>query len=154
MGQWLKQHGLDDVGNQERYRALLILENLAEVETRRAGLDETQRRRLNHPNAIRSHWKRRGQETERAAPALQHFVKGAMPSHPHGRAVHWPQACVRRAHEAMLKSRSHDLLVLARVALEAAIPTADVLVDLLNEAAKPTPQAKVPAPVHAVAAHA
>jgi hypothetical protein len=28
------------------------------------------------------------------------------------------------------------------------------LVDLLNEAAKPTPQAKVPAPVHAVAAHA
>jgi hypothetical protein len=59
----------------------------------------------------------------------------------------------RRAHEAMLKSRSHDLLVLARVALEAAIPTADVLVDLLNDA-KPPPQAKVSAPVHAVAVHA
>jgi hypothetical protein len=37
MGAWLKEHGLDGVNNQERYRALLILENLAEIETWRAG---------------------------------------------------------------------------------------------------------------------
>jgi hypothetical protein len=135
MGQWLKQHSLDDVGTQERYRALLILENLAEIETWRAGLDEAKRRAWNHPNSVWSHFRRRKQETDRAAPACKNFVKASMQSHKNGaRPLYWPQHCVRAAHEAMLKSRSHDLLVLARVALEAAIPSADVLIDLLNEA--------------------
>ena len=62
-----------------------------------------------------------------------------MPSHKHGRPIHWPQHCVRRAHEAMLKSRSSDLLVLARVALEAAIPSEDVLVELIEQARHPRP---------------
>jgi hypothetical protein len=37
-----------------------------------------------------------------------------------GKPVFWPQQHLRRAHEAMLKSRSTDLLVLARIALQAA----------------------------------
>jgi hypothetical protein len=146
----LRENGLDGVNNQERYRALLILENLAEIETWRAGLDDAQRRRLNHPGAVWHAWRRRQQDSSRSAPAACNFVKSSTPVHKTGRAVHWPQACVRRAHEAMLKSRSSDLLTLARVAPEAGIPTGDVLADLLNDA-KPSPQAKVSAPVHAVA---
>jgi hypothetical protein len=60
-----------------------------------------------------------------------------MPSHRNGRPIYWPQDCVRRAHEAMLKSRSSDLLTLARCALEAAIPTEHVLLELLNAEAPP-----------------
>jgi hypothetical protein len=139
MGQWLKQHGFGEINNQERHRALRCLENLDAIEAWRATLDDASRRRLNHVGAIWSHWKRRGQETERAAPGGRNFVKAAIPSLKNGRAIYWPQDCVRRAHEAMLKSRSSDLLVLARVALEAAIPTANVLVDLLDEAQHPHP---------------
>ncbi|SHN86396.1 hypothetical protein SAMN05444170_6669 [Bradyrhizobium erythrophlei] len=49
MGAWLQEHGLADIVAQERYRLFLILQNLDAVETWRAGLDEGQRRRLNHP---------------------------------------------------------------------------------------------------------
>lgn len=45
-----------------------------------------------------------------------------------GKPVYWSQAALRRAHEPMVKSRSSDLLILARLALEAAIRTeADLL---------------------------
>jgi hypothetical protein len=57
------------------------------------------------------------------------------------RPIHWPQQCVRAAHEAMLKSRSHDLLRLARLALEAAIRTESDLIELLNDVPKPKPPA-------------
>jgi hypothetical protein len=40
--------------------------------------------------------------------------------------------CLRRAHEAMLKSKSTDLLTLARLALEAAIRNENDLLDLLH----------------------
>ena len=73
-----------------------------------------------------------------------------MPSHPNGRPIHWPQHCIRAAHEAMLKSRSHDLLVLARLALEAAIPTEDVLVELLSR--EPAAMSALPARTDVVSA--
>jgi hypothetical protein len=151
MGQWLKQHGFDGINNQERYRALRCLENLDAIEAWRATLDDASRRRLNHVGAIWAHWRRRKTKAERAAPACKNFVKATI-SHKNGaRPVYWPQDAVRRAHMAMLDSRSHDLLVLARVALEAAIPSADVLVDLLDEAQQPHPAkaATAAAVVHA-----
>jgi hypothetical protein len=85
-----------------------------------------------HPNSVWSHFRRRKQEAERAAPAVRHLVKGAMPSHKHGRPIFWPQDAVRRAHMAMLDSRSHDLLTLARLALEAAIRSENDLIELLS----------------------
>lgn len=132
MGNWLRNNGLDGVSAQERYRLLRILENLTEVGTWRNNLDDATRRRLNHPNAIWSHWRRSKIEAERSAPGVRPRVKGCMPSHPNGRPVYWPQHCVRAAHEAMLKSHSNDLLVLARVALEAAIRSESDLVELLS----------------------
>jgi hypothetical protein len=44
MGKWLRENGLADVAAQERYRAMLVLENLAAIETWRDGLDEARRR--------------------------------------------------------------------------------------------------------------
>jgi hypothetical protein len=50
-----------------------------------------------------------------------------------GRPVYWSQAAMRRAHQAMLDSRSHDLLILARAALQAAIRNEGDLLALLPE---------------------
>src|SRR5258707_12370380 len=58
MGNWLRENGLDGITNQERYRALLCLENLEAIEVWHASLDDAQRRRLNHPGAIWAHWQR------------------------------------------------------------------------------------------------
>ena len=49
----------------------------------------------------------------------------------------WPQAALRRAHRAMLDSRSSDLLRLARVALEGAIRDRADLLALLDETNPP-----------------
>ena len=133
MAQWLRENGLDGITAQERYRLQRILENLTEVGTWRNGLDDATRRRLNHPNSIWSHFRRRKTEAERSAPAVRdHVVKPAMPHKNGARPVYWPQHCVRAAHEAMLKSKSSDLLVLARVALEAAIRSENDLIELLS----------------------
>ncbi len=48
---------------------------------------------------------------------------------------------MRRAHQAMLDSRSSDLLTLARVALEAAIRTEADILELLQPA-NPPPKAQ------------
>jgi hypothetical protein len=58
MGRWLRETGLADVSAQERYRLLLVLENLPAIEAWRAGLDDAQRRRLNHPGAVWHGWRR------------------------------------------------------------------------------------------------
>jgi hypothetical protein len=58
MGEWLRNNGFDGIGAQERYRAGLVLENLTSIEKWRAELDETQRRRLNHPAAIWHAWRK------------------------------------------------------------------------------------------------
>jgi hypothetical protein len=105
----------------------------------RAGLDDAKRHKLNHPGAVWSHWRRAKTYADRSAPAVRNFVKAAMPSHKNGRPVHWPQHCLRRAHQAMLGSRSTDLLTLARVALQAAIRSQDDLLELLNGAKPPHP---------------
>jgi hypothetical protein len=132
MGIWLRENGLDGVNNQERYRALLILENLAEIETWRAGLDEGQRRRWNHPNAVWSHWRRRQQDSSRSAPALRNFVKAAMPSHKNGKPVHWPQHVMRRAAMALKECGSGDIFIAARAVLEAAVRSENDLIELLS----------------------
>jgi hypothetical protein len=142
----VEEHGLAGVAAQERYRLLLILQNIEAIEVWRAGLDEGQRRRWNHPNAVWARWRRSKTDVE----AVRHdVVKPAMPSHPNDKPIHWPQDAVRIAHLAMLDSRSHDLLVLARLALEAAIRSENDLVELLDDA-KPRPASAV-ATAHAAA---
>ena len=54
-----------------------------------------------------------------------------------GKAIHWPQEPIRRAASAMRESRSNDLLILARVALQAAIRSEDDLFALLKDTTTP-----------------
>jgi hypothetical protein len=122
-GAWLRDHGLDGIDTQQRYRCILCVENLQRIEEWRSTLDEKKRNALNHPGAIWAHW-RRSLKATAPAPQRQHIVKriaAAGDTARQGRAIYWPQECLRRGHEAMLKCRSNDLLKLCRVALEAAI---------------------------------
>ena len=134
---WLHENGLADVCAQERYRILLIIENLEAIESWRAGLDDRERRRLNHPGAIWSHWKRATKPRRQ----VTHYNKAK------GGKIYWPQDALRRAADAMRESRSNDLFVLSRVALEAAIRDEVDLVALLEpkpttvKPAKPMPAA-------------
>ena len=91
------------------------------------------RRRFNHDNAVWHSWRRA------TAPSPQHRAIVRHIREREGKPVYWSQAALRRAHEAMLKSRSSDLLILARLALEAAIRTDADLLALLE-----TPPTRAP----------
>jgi hypothetical protein len=108
---------------------LLCHENLAAISAWRDDLDEAQRRRQNHPDLVWQAWRR---ATKAGAPApTRQQVAQRVAAARKGRAIFWPQDALRRAHQAMLTSRSTDLLVLARLALQAAVHTEDDLLALL-----------------------
>ena len=136
MGAWLRENGFDTISTQERYRALLCLENLTAIETWREGLDEAQRRTLNHPGACWAHF----QASKVKQPAPRAHVKASRPKKGSSRAIHWPQDALRRAAAALRESRSADLFVMARVALEAAIRNEADLLALMPAAVIEQPQ--------------
>jgi hypothetical protein len=114
------------------------------ISSPRAGLDDEQRRRLNRPGAVWSHWQRSIKATT-TAPKRQHVVKGTT-SHKSGRPVYWSREMLRRAATALRECRSNDIFKMARAALEGAIRTDADLLELLNDA----PVRQIKAPVAAV----
>jgi hypothetical protein len=129
MGTWLREQGLDGVTAQERYRLGKILANLADIGPWLASLDDAQRRKWNHPSAIWGRFRIHKTAVRAAATADK---LATMPTRKAG-PVYWSQDHVSRAHSAMLRSRSSDLLVLARLALEGAVRTADDLLVLIPQ---------------------
>jgi hypothetical protein len=143
---WLRQAGLTGINDQERSIALLVLANLPAISAWRDGLDEAQRRRHNHPNGVFMCWRRsvRAETAKRqdvAAPKTAAQRQDVVPRvtaeaaeaarYHKPRAVYWSQDALRRAHEAMVLSRSSDLLTLATVALRAAVRNEADLIALL-----------------------
>ena len=127
MGKWLKDNGLAEVTPAERYRILLILENVGEIEEWRDGLDDAKRRRLNHPGAIWAHWTRATGKAPRRKPAKAKTRESIGKVARNGRPVCFPQDVIRRAALALKESRSTDYFVMAKLVLETAIRTeADV----------------------------
>jgi hypothetical protein len=55
MAAWLEANGLDSIGQQVRYRLLLVLENLPAIKRWRETLTEGHRLKLNHPDGIWMH---------------------------------------------------------------------------------------------------
>jgi hypothetical protein len=129
MGNWLRSNGLDGITNQERYRALLILENLSVIQNWRGGLDGALRRRLNHPNAVWFAW-RRAIKPEQPASRRQNVPSTTKPRG-NGRPIYWPQNILRRAAMALHDCRSQDTFTLAHVTLEAAVRNETDLLELL-----------------------
>lgn len=135
MGDWLRSNGLHGISPQERYRALLVLENLPAISAWRDGLDEAQRRRLNHPSSVWARWRR----ATNVAPHVQHVARRGTPTpmaKGYGRPIYWPADALRRAATAIREARSADTYILARRALEAAIRNESDLLTLLEPPAK------------------
>jgi hypothetical protein len=116
----------------ERSITLKMFDSLAEIEQWRASLPNDQRRKLNHPNAVISRWRRA------SARAPRQPVRGNHGRH--GPGVYWPQDFVERAAEAIRDARTNDCCVMARRALEGAVRGAEDLRELLaaSHAAAPT----------------
>lgn len=155
MRAWLRDNGLDGISTQERYRALLVLENLAAIEAWRDALPEATARRLNHPGAVWHAWRRSGSKQSKPV-ATEHplapSIAAAAERSRRGKAVYWSQDALARAHVAMLRSRSTDLLVLARLALQGAIrDEADLLKLLSPERLTTSPIPETAIPAHAAA---
>lgn len=126
IGLWLHDNGLGGITSQERYRALLVLDNLPAIEQWRSGLSEARGRQLNHPGAVWSAWK---QAT--ATEPRRQCVRSAK-AHGYGKAIHWPPDALRRAATAIREARSIDTFILARRALEAAVRNETDLLALLE----------------------
>jgi hypothetical protein len=113
-----------------------VLQNLPAITAWRNRLPEAKRRSFNHPGACWHGWRRSSSATKETAERRQivHRAGTVMEKARKGKPVYWPQAALRRAHEAMLDSHSTDLLVLARCALQGAIRNEANLLELLDDA--------------------
>jgi hypothetical protein len=141
MSQWLLGNGLADITTQDRYRALIVIENINAIEAWRSGLNDAQRR-LNHLNAVWHASLRTTTPRSAPPPPRQHVVKGSKP-HKTGKPIYWPQDVIRRAATAtaMRESMSNDWTKLARCALETV--NRDDLLALLNAPAPTRAPAKL-----------
>jgi hypothetical protein len=106
------------------------------IEAWRATLEDAKKRPLNYPRSVWHARRSTKAETPRPPRRQQVVVKrvsATAEAARQGRAIYWPHDAMRRAHQAMLDSRSHDLLILARAALQAAIRNEGDLLALLSE---------------------
>jgi hypothetical protein len=138
MGAWLRENGLDGVSTQERYRAVLVLENLPAIELWREALPEERRRKLNHPGAVWAHWHRTQRVPRQHVQAGQSTVAGKLPARPTGDML-------RRICAAMAATRSNDRIILAEaayMAIKMAELEASALAKPAPKTAKVKPKAK------------
>jgi hypothetical protein len=112
-----------------------VIEHLDAIEQWRNGLSEERRRRMNYPAACWHNF-RRDTECKPSRNAVDKDLRRKLSEEPKtstsARPVYWSEAHLRRAHRAMLDSRSSDLMTLARRALEGAIRDQDDLAALLD----------------------
>jgi hypothetical protein len=143
MGAWLQANGFEGISAQERHKAVLCLQNVESIELWRATLDESERRRLNHPAAVLAAWKRATKTTpprQRANGTKahdQHPDEDRRTSPGFRKPVFWSQEHIRRAAAAMKERGGGDLYVLAHCALQAAIRDAADLATLMAEERTP-----------------
>jgi hypothetical protein len=109
MGAWLAANGLEGLTPAERYRAVMVVENLAAITAWRETLAEDVRRKLNHPAAITSHWQRTMKPARLPVHAAQPMTAGKLPARPTGDML-------RRISKALHEARSRDFIVLAEAA--------------------------------------
>jgi hypothetical protein len=137
INRWLDEHGFREMSCGIRSACCVLADHMEQIESWRNSLPGAKRCQ-NQPEVIVRNWRRAGKATSRPRQQkiiLQHMTSEAARK---GRAIFWPQDAMRRAHTAMLDSRSTDLLVLARLALQAAIRCEGDLLALLDDRPNPT----------------
>jgi hypothetical protein len=141
---WLEANGFREMPYGIRKACCAMVDNLQAIEAWLASLPEKERAGRRHPEVVVRNWRRatrpawvpkRRRCAAKLKPKRQQIIeraKAAGDAARQGRSVFWGQDHLRRAHRAMLASRSTDLLTLARLALQGAIRNEDDLLALLD----------------------
>jgi hypothetical protein len=114
-----------------RKSCCLRADNLSAIESWRSSLSDKDKASQNNPQVILRNWRHATRKTEQTPSGGRQQMQKRLAVFARAAPIFWPQLYVRRAHQAMLDSRSSDLLTLARAALESAIRHEADLLDLL-----------------------
>ena len=120
-----------------------LADNMSAIETWRASLSNTDKTAQNNPQVVIRSWLRSTRKTEQPSSPLAPQRAKRLAVFERAAPVHWPQAAMRRAHQAMV-------LTLARAALQTAIRHERDLLDLLP----PEPATASPRPARRRTGHA
>src|SRR5207244_3863906 len=97
-GNFLRENGLDQIGQQLRHRLMRCISELDQIEVWRAGLDEAKRNKLNHPDSIWFAWRR---DVLGAARTYSRPHRPPVRATGYHRLIHFDQDMIRRAGDAM-----------------------------------------------------
>lgn len=137
-GNWLRDNGLDEIRSAHRYRLLLCVENIAEIEAWRAGLPERQRDRYNHPDSI---WFAFRRDVHGIAPRA--VTRPYRPPNPGRAGFHKPsQDLVRIVAAALHKNWTVDTYPLASALLASMREHREEFIEFLT--AEPPPPKPAP----------
>jgi hypothetical protein len=119
MGAALRLHGFDDVLQQARYRIMLCMEHIGEIEAFRSGLDEKQLRRMNHPDSVWWAWQASKHDGKTRAPQRRIKRPVGCAKAGGGRSTQPCGDVIRHVAMAMRENWSTDTFLLATVAIRA-----------------------------------
>jgi hypothetical protein len=144
MNAWTAANGFADMPFSYRSACHVLIGNISEIERWRNALPPEAR--ANHVQVIIRNWRRATSPPRcvESRPAKDAKSNGNV------RPIYWSQDHLRRAHKAMIDSRSSDLLKLARCALEGAIRDQGDLLSLLSTDNLPPRPAAIAAPIAAL----
>lgn len=137
-GAWMRANGFGDVSQQVRNSLMRCIEDLDAIEQWRAGLDEEQRRRYNHPDSVLMNFRRRAEPARGPTPRRAIERRAPPPSASRGpgrggRAVHWNSDAIRRGAQAYRECMSRDIFTIVRAVLEGAVRCEADLLQLLEQ---------------------
>ncbi|WP_316228790.1 hypothetical protein [Bradyrhizobium sp. SZCCHNGR1005] len=129
MNGWLSDHGLGDISRMDQFYAMQMAEHAEAIAGWRDALPENKRRRFTTPHGIINGWQR---SLQLPSPKVRNIVQKPRPAwKAKGAPIGFPGDMIQRAALAMRESWCNDVVVLARLALQAAVRSEHDLIELL-----------------------
>ncbi|MGC2779995.1 MAG: hypothetical protein WA418_30585 [Bradyrhizobium sp.] len=143
MNGWLADHGLGDISRMDQYWSMLMADNAEAIAAWREALPEAKRRRFTTPHGTVKGWQN---SLQGPLPRARNIVqKPPSTWKAKGAPIGISGDMIQRAALAMRKGWCNDVVVLARLALQAAIRSETDLSELLpapKQRSRPNHQAE------------
>ncbi|WP_316159806.1 hypothetical protein [Bradyrhizobium sp. SZCCHNRI20481] len=129
MNGWLADQGLGDISRMDQFYAMQMADNPEEIGAWRNALPEAKRRRFTSPHGIVNGWQR---SFQRPSPKARNIVQKPRPAwKAKGAPIGIPGDMIQRAALALREGWCNDVVVLARLAIQAAIRSEADVIELL-----------------------
>ncbi|WP_315766161.1 MULTISPECIES: hypothetical protein [unclassified Bradyrhizobium] len=129
MNGWLADHGLGDISRTGQFWSMMLADNAEAIAAWRDGLPENKRRRFTTPHGLISGWRK---SLQFPSQKLRNVVQKPRPAwKPKGAPIGIPGDMIQRAAIALRERWCNDVVVLARIALQAAIRSEADIIELL-----------------------